>query len=336
MSRAPLDGYVGGDKDVMRMRAIEKQRHQEHQAYEARRRQLDDDELQPLDIGERFELMRQSKAEEQLAIETVGLQSINDFKRKKIFLEQGDEAAKYLEQLRREEDKKKKQVQAATVSKSKLSFLGDEDEEEASPEVDKKRRIGKDPTAETSFLPDRDRDSDRMKDFERRRQDEIELEEEMKKQFLEIPYNFYDGIDHRRSICVRKGAYIADFLDLTRKELTELRGTSIDNILFIKEGFIVPPHYTFYELLTSKAIYKGMTLFDWDVQTREKLLLHPAFVVDRTWYLQNRHVYPASAWRPYDPAAFANRVETDQFIQIFQSIAPKQPVLVTSRGGVQD
>lgn len=52
--------------------------------------------------------------------------------------------------------------------------------------------------------------------------------------------------------------------------------------------------------------------------------LHPAFIADRTWYLQNMHLYPAKNWRPYDPRNFNEVAATDDpFVKVFQACDKK-------------
>jgi protein FAM50 len=52
---------------------------------------------------------------------------------------------------------------------------------------------------------------------------------------------------------VKKGYTISKFLDKVRTEFKELRGVSVDSLMFIKEDLIIPQHYTFYDLILMKA-----------------------------------------------------------------------------------
>ena len=45
----------------------------------------------------------------------------------------------------------------------------------------------------------------------------------------------------------------------------ELRGVSVDNLMYIKEDIILPQHYTFYELIKTKARGKSGPLFEFGV-----------------------------------------------------------------------
>jgi protein FAM50 len=154
---------------------------------------------------------------------------------------------------------------------------------------------------------------------------------------ISVTYSYYDGTGHRRTVAVRKGTKIDQFLELVRQEFHELRGISSENMLFIKEDVIIPhvptpsthiPHthaltrthalttlvhvqdYTFYDLIVTKAKGKSGPLWNWDVHddirmladaTKEKDESHAAKVVERRWYERNKHIFPASRWEVYDP-----------------------------------
>ena len=55
---------------------------------------------------------------------------------------------------------------------------------------------------------------------------------------------------------------VRDQLGATFKEL---RGVSVDNLMYIKEDIILPQHYTFYELIKTKARGKSGPLFEFGV-----------------------------------------------------------------------
>jgi protein FAM50 len=65
---------------------------------------------------------------------------------------------------------------------------------------------------------------------------------------ISVTYSYYDGSGHRRTVAVRKGTKIDQFLELVRQEFHELRGISSENMLFIKEDVIIP-HVRSYVLL---------------------------------------------------------------------------------------
>lgn len=85
----------------------------------------------------------------------------------------------------------------------------------------KKRRIGKDPTVETAFLPDREREEEEKKQIEQLKKEWEEEQERIKREIffhphfvpcfnsrftvdlLEVTYSYWDGTGHRRSIQVK-------------------------------------------------------------------------------------------------------------------------------------
>lgn len=59
-------------------------------------------------------------------------------------------------------------------------------------------------------------------------------------QTIEVTYSYWDGAGHRRTLSVKKGTNIDKFLELVRQEFKELRGVSVENLIFVKEDLIIP------------------------------------------------------------------------------------------------
>ena len=57
-------------------------------------------------------------------------------------------------------------------------------------------------------------------------------------------YSYWDGSGHRRAIVVKKGATIGKFLEQAKQQLVsefkELRSTSPEDLLYVKEDLIIP------------------------------------------------------------------------------------------------
>ena len=75
---------------------------------------------------------------------------------------------------------------------------------------------------------------------------------------------------------MKKGSTISDFLqrcvqDL-REEFHELRGVSVDNMMYVKEDLIIPQGQTFYHFIVSKARGKSGPLFDFGVRDDVRLV----------------------------------------------------------------
>ncbi|KAL4591664.1 hypothetical protein LXL04_004634 [Taraxacum kok-saghyz] len=151
---------------------------------------------------------------------------------------------------------KKRKVKA----NPKLSFAeeienGEEEEEEDGEDKNKesnmfgRRGFGKDPTVETSFLPDSEREAEEQAERERLRKQWLREQEQIKNEALEITYSYWDGAGHRRVMQVRKGDTIEEFLRSVQQQLApefrEIRTTSVDNkngtdVVYVKEDLIIP------------------------------------------------------------------------------------------------
>lgn len=177
-------------------------------------------------------------------------------------------------------------------------------------EKTKRRRVTKNPDADTDFLPDRDRELAEETERERLKQEWINEQERRKNELVNITYSYWDGSGHRRMIRCKKGTTIGRFLGMVQTQFKDLRGTSSDELVFIKEDLIIPHHYSFYDFIVSKARGKSGPLFNFDVvedirlvsdANKEKQDAHAAKVVERRWYDRNRHIFPASRWTTFDP-----------------------------------
>jgi len=175
----------------------------------------------------------------------------------------------------------------------------------------KRTKLRKNPNVDTSFLPDREREEAERKEREELRQEWLRKQEELKVEDIEITYSYWDGSGHRKSVVCKKGDTVSTFLEKCRQQFPELRGVSVDNLMYIKEDLIIPQHYTFYDFIINKARGKSGPLFNFDVHDDVRLLAdaskekdesHAGKVVERSWYQRNKHIFPASRWEVYDPA----------------------------------
>lgn len=251
--------------------------------------------------------------------QTVGMVTLDQYRVAKAGLAAAKDVEKEKGKKRKKKKKKKKKL-------SKLSFGGDDnddfgDEESPSKKEQKKKKkkifsnFGKNPEVNTDFLPDRDRDaaSDTL-----RQKFSVEwhgIQGKIKDEQLEVTFSYWDGSGHRRDIVVTKGTTIGRFVELVRldllSEFPELRGVTAENLLYIKEDLIIPQHYSFYDLIITKARGKSGPLFHFDVHDDirmvndvriEKDESHPGKIVARAWFERNKHIFPASRWEVYDPS----------------------------------
>lgn len=172
----------------------------------------------------------------------------------------------------------------------------------------------KNPDVDTSFLPDRAREEEEIRLRETFRQEWALKQSKLKNEDIEVTFSYWDGSGHRRSVLMKKGNSIYQFLqkslELLRKEFHELRTVTTDQLMYIKEDLIIPHHYTFYDFIVAKVRGKSGPLFNFDVHddirlvsdaTVERDESHAGKVLLRSWYERNKHIFPASRWEPYDP-----------------------------------
>ncbi|XP_029785581.1 protein FAM50A [Suricata suricatta] len=271
--------------------------------------------------------------EAELKSSTVGLVTLNDMKAKQEALvkerekqlakkEQSKELQLKLEKLREKERKKeaKRKISSLSFTLEEEEEAGDEEEEEAEEELEreeittKKRKLGKNPDVDTSFLPDRDREEEENRLREELRQEWEAKQEKIKSEEIEITFSYWDGSGHRRTVKMKKGNTMQQFLqkalEILRKDFSELRSAGVEQLMYIKEDLIIPHHHSFYDFIVTKARGKSGPLFNFDVHDDVRLLSdatvekdesHAGKVVLRSWYEKNKHIFPASRWEPYDP-----------------------------------
>ncbi|KAF8940220.1 XAP5, circadian clock regulator-domain-containing protein [Dissophora ornata] len=326
--------YKGSSQEGARHQKLERQREKMMSDFEQQRAQIAKDNEVKVS-SDKF-VVQHDNVEEALKQSTIGLVHLKDFRK----------VRQELEELKKREAAKTNQIQEKVVKKkakktiSKLSFADDEEEpqedqseksskkrvgsddtngevqdedsqtDKSSPPVLKKSKFGKDPNIDTSFLPDREREEHERMAREELRQEWLRKQEEIKKETIQITYSYWDGSGHRKEVECKKGDTIAQFLEKCRQQFQQLRGVSIDNLMYVKEDLIIPHHYTFYDFIINKARGKSGPLFSFDVHEDirltndanvEKDESHAGKVVERTYYERNKHIFPLSRFEIYDP-----------------------------------
>ncbi|KAF9104091.1 hypothetical protein BGX29_002468 [Mortierella sp. GBA35] len=326
---------IGSSREGARQQKLEKAREAMMKDFEQQRIQIAKDH-EVKSASEKF-VVQHDNVEEALKKSTVGLVHLKDFRK----------ARQELEELKQREAAMTNQLQDKVVKKkakkviSKLSFADDEEEEEqadedaatkkgkrraddnnddesttsssptgtAAPAL-KKSKFGKDPNIDTSFLPDREREEEERKAREELRQEWLKKQQEIKNETIQITYSYWDGSGHRKEVECKKGDTIAQFLEKCRQQFQQLRGVSIDNMMYVKEDLIIPHHFTFYDFIINKARGKSGPLFSFDVHEDirltndanvEKDESHAGKVVERSYYERNKHIFPLSRFEIYDP-----------------------------------
>lgn len=341
------DGYVGTAEDSSRIRRMGKKREEERKKFQEAQK-MRQDRIDSAGLR-KFDAATTEAIEHAFKNETVGLVTKKEFMQKRATLQDRLEEEMRQKLLAEEaalaKDKEKRKRDKAAASRLKLSFAAGEDDDEEEEEEGSSPKLtppssssvvvagggvgdltgaikrpklvgkfGKDPTVPTDFLPDKDREEQEealrseLKREYLRQQDAIKAEE------IEVTYSYWDGTGHRRTIKVKKGNSIGDFLKSVRDQLAtqfkEMRGVSVDNLMYIKEDIILPQHYTFYDLIKTQARGKSGPLFEFGVvedirvvndASKEKGDSHAGKVVERHWYDRNKHIFPANRWENFDP-----------------------------------
>lgn len=178
----------------------------------------------------------------------MGLVTADDFRKAREYVDeakvQSDRQAEEQrladqEALKRARDNKRKAARAV------LSFAGDGEEEEDTEElfISRKKQT-KNPAVDTSFLPDRDRDSALQARKKLLADEWLREQEVIKQDMLEVVYSYWDGSGHRKAMEIKKGTTVGRFLELVKTQLSpdfpEIRGLGVDSLLYVKEDLIIP------------------------------------------------------------------------------------------------
>ncbi|KAL0946661.1 hypothetical protein HGRIS_012852 [Hohenbuehelia grisea] len=222
--------------------ALAKERDMMRQEYERQKQSLINETEKARPSSQRF-VGQNDSMEDTLKNQTVGLVRLEEFQQRRKELEEAKarEAARSND-LKEETKKVKKRKKAA---KATLSFAMDDEGDDASAKDEdqddgdgdqpsKRSKFRKNPNVDTSFLPDRDREEAERKERERLRQEWLRRQEEMKQEDIEITYSYWDGSGHRKSVTCKKGDTISTFLEKCRQQFPELRGISVDNLMYVK------------------------------------------------------------------------------------------------------
>lgn len=175
-------------------------------------------------MNKKFELENKIKWRNKFAKQTtnksehVGLTSLEDYKSKK---KQNDT----------------NQIKRKIHDESKLSFQIDE-EEQVIPK--KKKGLGKDPSVDTSFLPDKEREEKESIERDKLKEEWIKQQDIIKKQEIDIMYNYWDGTGLRRNLRIQKGESISQFLTKVITEVEELHKRTSESLMFVKDDYIIP------------------------------------------------------------------------------------------------
>lgn len=306
-----MTDYRGGGMTNMKIRKVEQDMSKMREEIEEKKKAIEGKAPAYATFSKRMD-----DVEEDLRSKTVGLVTLSQMKEhqqlaieereKQIALKMAEDKKKN-EKERKRKEKEKKRLKKLT-NPNKISF-GDEEEICVVP---KRKRLGKDLSVDTSFLPDDGKDEREREAREGLRQEWLRQQEKLKNQTLDFEYVYWDGSPHQRELVVKKGDSIEIFLQRCRQQLradfVEMKSQSVDQMMFIKSDTIIPHQYTFYDLIVTRAEGKSGTLFDFEtdqertkIETTNVMAKSTVKICTRNWYEGNKHVYPANIWESYEP-----------------------------------
>ncbi|KAM6924938.1 protein FAM50A [Xenentodon cancila] len=281
--------YKGAASEAGRAMQLMKKREKEREQLEQLKQRIAEDNMVKSNIDKKFSA-HYDAVEAELKSSTVGLVTLNDMKAKQEALvkEREKQLAKKEQskelQLKLEKQKEKKRKEEQKRKIASLSFNPEDEEEDGEEEEEeeqdyapvKKKKLGKNPDVDTSFLPDRDREEEENRLREELRQEWELKQEKIKNEEIEITFSYWDGSGHRKTVKMKKGNTIQNFLqralEVLRKDFSELRSAGVEQLMYIKEDLIIPHHHSFYDFIVTKARGKSGPLFSFDVHDDIRLV----------------------------------------------------------------
>ncbi|KAJ3172997.1 hypothetical protein HDU88_004456 [Geranomyces variabilis] len=297
--------YKGAGSEASRAAMLEKQRKAMIADFQTQKDRIAKDKQ--VHIGADKFVAQNDWVDNELKRQTVGLVQLEDFQRIRESLDKKRQEEMEREQAALLKSKRKKKKERVTLS---FDLDGEDDAEQDLGTPKPAKKVKKNPTVDTSFLPDREREEEERLEREKLREEWLEQQEKIKLDKILITYSYWDGTGHRKSVECTKGDTMAQFLENCRKQWHELRGVHVDNLMYVKEDLIIPHHYTFYDFIVNKTRGKSGPLFSFDVHDDVRLVndasieteeSHAGKVLERAWYEKNKHIFPASRWEVFDP-----------------------------------
>eukprot|EP01062_Namystynia_karyoxenos_P017086 TRINITY_DN16278_c0_g1_i1.p1 TRINITY_DN16278_c0_g1~~TRINITY_DN16278_c0_g1_i1.p1 ORF type:complete len:368 (+),score=114.47 TRINITY_DN16278_c0_g1_i1:133-1104(+) len=262
------------------------------------------------ELGQRFGSAGSVLPMEQLAQETVGLVTREEFARKRKELAEREEMQRQ-EAERQAAARKKRQKRQ---QKATLSFGGDEagDEGEgdgsegdeggpldAAPQPKRRRGVvaAEGSSGATAAAASRADDAERQ-------QLEAEWERQqaaLKAEPLAVRYSVYpDKMESAARTVVTRGSTVLAFLRRVQQEHS--LNTPGEDLLFVREDIIVPSSMSFHDLIASGVKGTAGTFCNFEELWRAGGRRKWTAVCERRWYEKHKHQKPADKWEEFDPA----------------------------------
>ncbi|RKO89342.1 XAP5, circadian clock regulator-domain-containing protein, partial [Blyttiomyces helicus] len=231
--------YKGASHEASRAATLEKARTKMLADFQQQKDQIAKDKT--VSIGQDKFVGQNDWVDDELKRQTIGLVALEDFQKIRENLDKKRQeeidkgvTALYVEWQTKQKRKKKKE-------KVKLSFGMDDEgngDDDAATSLPKK--VKKDPTVDTSFLPDKEREAVEQQERDSLKAEWLASQEKIKTEKILITYSYWDGSGHRKQVECKKGDTVGQFLENCRQQWHQLRGVNVDNMMYIKEDLIVP------------------------------------------------------------------------------------------------
>jgi protein FAM50 len=152
---------------------------------------------------------------------------------------------------------------SAKPSRSASVLENDDDNNNSATTKTRKRlKLGKDPTVNTSFLPDREREEQERIANALKHEEWLKKQEEIKAETIEIQFAYFDGLSHMGTVTVKKGEPMFNLIDKAKQQFSAIRDVSTEKLLFAKDDIIVPHELSLYYFAAHKVKGKYGPLFE--------------------------------------------------------------------------
>lgn len=243
-----------------------------------------------------------------------GLITADELKRLKKEQAEKDERRKIEAELGIDSDNAPSEKKAAkkTTQKKRVKVAYEDDEEEEEP-VLKKKAVVKNPSVDTTGLKTKgQKDKEKSQEWNSR-MGLVEKQKAMKLAPFVIRFVFYDGTQAPGQVTVKKGDPIWQILARAQRIKKEFHRLSVDDMMLVVNNLIIPHNYELFWFLDKPVKTKMGNLFD---QSEAESTVNTK-VVSRLWFERNKHVFPATLWKEFDPAVdYSKQVMRDKWGEV--------------------
>ena len=134
----------------------------------------------------------------------------------------------------------------SSTKPSRSASVLETDDDPTSSTKHKRLKLRKDPTVNTSFLPDREREAQERMANEQNRQEWLKKQEELKAETVEIQFAYFDGLSHLGSVSVKKGEPVFNLIDRAKQGFPAIRNVATEKLMFAKDDVIIPQELSLY------------------------------------------------------------------------------------------